>query len=97
MTSDTPDNSDRVTEMRRLLEQALAPTRLEIQDDSAQHAGHPGARSGQGHFTIRVESGAFEGKSRIERHRMVYAALGDMMRTEIHALSIQAELPHNPA
>lgn len=84
---------ERLVEMRRRLEQALEPERLDIQDDSAQHAGHPGAASGQGHFTIQIESAAFEGKSRIERHRMVYAALGEMMQTDIHALSIQARTP----
>lgn len=95
MSAEIPDNTDRLASMRQLLEQALSPEVLEVSDDSAQHAGHPGARSGQGHFTVRIACTAFEGKSRIQRHRLVYAALADMMRTDIHALSIQAELPDN--
>lgn len=70
--------------------QALAPQRLEIEDESARHAGHAGAQSGGGHYQLLIVSSAFAGKTKVARHRLVYAALGDMMHKEIHALSIQA-------
>lgn len=85
--------SARVEKMRRLLADALAPAHLEIHDDSASHAGHAGARSGGGHFHATIVSGAFAGQTRIRRHQLVYQALGDMMRTDIHALSIKAFTP----
>ena len=84
--------AERVERIRQTLEQAFTPTRLEISDDSHLHAGHAGARSGKGHFTVEIESAAFEGKSPIERHRMVYSALDEMMQTDIHALSIKASI-----
>jgi BolA protein len=73
--------------------QALAPERLEIEDESARHAGHAGAQSGGGHYQLLIVSPAFAGKTKVARHRLVYAALGDMMHKEIHALSIQALSP----
>ena len=82
--------SDRIEKMRAALEAAFKPSDLVIQDDSHLHAGHAGARSGKGHFTVHISSAAFEGTSPLERHRMVYEALGDLMLTDIHALSIQA-------
>lgn len=82
--------TDRVERIRQILEAAFQPTKLKITDDSHLHAGHAGARSGKGHFTVVIESAAFEGKSLIERHRLVYAALDAMMQTDIHALSIKA-------
>lgn len=84
---------NRVSLIRQQLEQALAPQLLEIQDDSHMHAGHAGARSGGGHYTVTIVAAAFAGKSLIERHRMVYAALADLMPTKIHALSINALIP----
>lgn len=72
---------------------ALEPERLEIIDDSAKHAGHEGANSGGGHYRLLIVSTAFAGKSTVMRHRMVYEALGEMMRKEVHALSIQAHTP----
>ena len=86
-------NQARVDRIREKLTAALAPTRLEIQDDSAKHAGHEGARGGGGHFNVQIVSAEFSGKSLVERHRMVYGALGDAMQSEIHALSIQAKTP----
>lgn len=71
---------------------ALQPIRLEIRDDSALHAGHAGNRGG-GHYHVLIESSLFYGKSRIMRHRLVYQAVGDLMPTQIHALSIQALAP----
>ena len=84
------DNQARIEEMSRRL-QSLEPTQLEIEDESHLHAGHAGARSGAGHFALQIRSAAFAGKSLIERHRMVYSAIGDMMQSEIHALSIDAK------
>lgn len=85
--------SDRVELIRQRLTEALQPEQLDIEDDSARHAGHPGARSGGGHFNVRIVSGSFAGRSLIERHRMVYQALDEAMQTEIHALSIDARTP----
>lgn len=86
-------SEQRVAMIRERLTEALSPVSLEIQDDSHKHAGHAGARSGGGHFDVRVVSEAFAGKSPIQRHRLVYDALGDAMQTEIHALSIKAFTP----
>lgn len=83
----------RVERIRAALEAAFAPSRLEVEDDSHRHAGHAGARDGRGHFNVLIVSQAFAGKSPLARHRAVYAALGDMMQTDIHALSIQARTP----
>lgn len=88
-----PDNSARVARMRALLEAAFAPEALEIADDSHRHVGHEGARDGRGHFTVELTSAAFAGLAPLARHRAVYAALGDMMQTDIHALAIQARAP----
>lgn len=74
---------------------ALAPTRIEIEDDSAQHAGHAGARSGGGHFRLLIVAPGFAGLSTMQRHRLVYDALGPLMKREIHALSIDARIPEN--
>jgi len=81
---------DRIAEIKSRLEQALSPTHIDIIDESHLHAGHPGAASGAGHFNITVISDKFTGQSAIQRHRMVYLAVDDLMRTEIHALSISA-------
>jgi len=88
--SEVPDNRARIEEMERRLRNALDPAELSISDDSHHHVGHPGARDGRGHFTVRIRAAAFDGRSRLDRHRLVYEALGDMMRTDIHALSIRA-------
>ncbi|MGV6493181.1 BolA family protein [Stenotrophomonas rhizophila] len=84
---------NRVERIRAALQQALDPQLLEVEDDSHRHAGHEGARDGRGHFNVHVVSAAFEGKLPLARHRAVYAALGSMMDTDIHALSIRAEVP----
>lgn len=88
-----PDNRARLARMRTLLEAAFAPDMLEIADDSHRHAGHAGARDGRGHFTVEIASAAFAGLPPLARHRAVYAALGDMMQTDIHALAIVARAP----
>lgn len=77
-----------VVRMRDRLQQALAPHELVIEDDSAQHAGHEGAKSGGGHYRLRLVSRKFEGLPRLARHRLVYDSLGEMMRREVHALSM---------
>ena len=82
------------SEMRRRLKDSLQPTRLELVDDSEQHRGHGGYNpAGESHFSLTIESPAFAGKSRVERQRLVYAALGDLMAERVHALSIRAIAP----
>ena len=83
-----------IDEIRQRLS-VLAPVKVELIDDSALHAGHAGARSGGGHYRLSIVSAAFTGKNTVARHRMIYDALGDMMRKEIHALAIQAETPED--
>ncbi|WP_448586268.1 BolA family protein [Thermaurantiacus sp.] len=81
-------------DMRARLEAALAPTRLQIVNDSARHAGHLGDDgSGESHFTVRIESAAFAGKSRLVRQRMVKAALADLLEARIHALALRCLAP----
>ena len=81
-------------EMLARLNSALSPTKMELIDDSEQHRGHGGYNpAGESHFTLRIESPAFVGKSRVDRQRMIYAALGDLMRERVHALSIRASAP----
>ncbi len=83
----------RVAVIRAALAAAFAPTELEVVDDSHRHIGHAGAADGHGHFSVRIVSPAFAGMPPVARHRAVYAALGDLMRTDIHALSIRADAP----
>lgn len=85
-----PAVSQREQRIREALEAAFAPTLLEVVNDSHRHAGHAGARDGRGHFNVRIRSAAFAGMTALARHRAVYAALGDMMETDIHALAIDA-------
>lgn len=85
--------STRVAEIRARLEAAFAPELLEITDESHKHAGHAGARDGRGHFAVRIVSDRFDGIKTLARHRMVYAALGSLMQTDIHALSVVALRP----
>ena len=81
-------------EMERLLTEAFAPTRLEVINDSASHAGHSGDDgSGESHFTVVIEAPAFADKSRLDRQRMVNGALGDIPGQRVHALAIQASAP----
>ena len=83
----------RVDAIRAAIETALAPTQLEIEDESHKHAGHAGARDGRGHFRVDVVSAVFTGMTPIARHRAVYVAVGDLMTTDIHALAIRARTP----
>ena len=76
------------------LEAAFAPAELSVQDDSAKHAGHAGSRpGGETHFSVRLVATAFEGLSRVERQRRVYAALAEELKAQIHALSVTALTP----
>ncbi|MCL6679647.1 BolA family transcriptional regulator [Sphingomonas sp. RG327] len=80
-------------EMLRRLD-SLSPTKVELIDDSEKHRGHGGYNpAGESHFTLIIESAAFQGKSRVERQRMVHAALGDLVGERVHALSIRAKAP----
>ena len=85
--------AERVALIRSRLEAAFEPEELDIVDDSRRHAGHAGARDGRGHFQVRILSRKFAGKRTVERHRMVYAALGPLMQTDIHALGLVALSP----
>jgi BolA protein len=85
--------SDRIEQIRTCLTGALAPVELVVEDESHRHAGHAGARDGRGHFRVRIVSAAFRGQAALARHRAVYAALGDLMQTDIHALAIDARAP----
>jgi BolA family transcriptional regulator, general stress-responsive regulator len=79
-------------EIERCLQQALAPSALNVEDDSHLHAGHAGASEGR-HFTVRIHSERFAGLSRVARHRLVYDSLGPLSAQGIHALAIHAKLP----
>lgn len=85
--------NDRPERIRALLTAALAPTVLELTDESALHAGHAGAASGGGHYRLRIVSPRFEGQRLVMRHRLVYDSVHDMMHNEIHALAITALAP----
>ncbi len=84
-------STDKAAEIHRRVAQALEPTSLDVLDEGHLHVGHAG--EGQGHFRVRVTSAAFAGKSLMQRHRMVYEAVGDMMSGEVHALAIEARAP----
>jgi BolA family transcriptional regulator, general stress-responsive regulator len=86
-------NSERTEKLRDRLQKALQPNTLEIIDESARHAGHAGAASGGGHFIVNITSAVFRGKTPLQRHRLVFDAVGAMMQQEIHALSINARTP----
>ncbi|MEJ2107993.1 MAG: BolA family transcriptional regulator [Acidiferrobacteraceae bacterium] len=85
--------SDRIEQIEQRLRAALDPESLDIEDDSHLHAGHAGARGGAGHYGVMIVSKAFSGLGTVERHRLVYDAVRDMMPAEIHALRISAHAP----
>ncbi|MCY4340089.1 MAG: BolA family transcriptional regulator [Gammaproteobacteria bacterium] len=85
--------ADRPSLIRARLLEALAPCEVEVQDDSHLHIGHVGAREGGGHFSVRIVAERFRGHAPLARHRLVYAALDDMMKGPIHALAITALAP----
>ena len=87
------DNRQRLVEMEARLRAALQPSELQLLDESHLHAGHAGALTGKGHFAVRIVSEQFRDKLPLARHRLVYAALGELMETDIHALRIDAQAP----
>lgn len=91
--SATPKAS--LVEIERRLRAALDPIELQLQDDSAQHAGHAGAREG-GHYSVSIVSRSFTGLNKVARHRLVYHSLGELMQQGIHALAVQARAPGEP-
>lgn len=84
---------DRVQAIRKVLNERFRPTELLVKDQSHLHEGHAGARDGKGHFDVTIVSSEFEGQNRIQRHRMVYDALNQLLATDIHALRIKAFAP----
>lgn len=86
-------NTGRVEQIREKLTAAFAPQQLDIIDDSHKHVGHEGAKSGGGHFNITIVADAFAGQTPLQRHRLVYTALGEELKKDIHALSIKALAP----
>ena len=89
-----PQTGPVAAEMLRLLNSALSPHADRAVDDSEQHRGHGGHNpAGESHFSLTIESPDFTGKSRVERQRLIYAALGDLMKERVHALSIRATAP----
>jgi len=81
---------ERVEQIKQRLQSAFEPESLQVEDDSHKHIGHEGAKGGLGHFNVAIVSDKFNGVKPLARHRLVYAALGEMMQTDIHALSIDA-------
>jgi BolA protein len=90
--SRTGDASSRVERIRSVMQDAFDPVELEIRDDSAAHAGHAGG-GGKGHFRLRVVSDVFAGMPLVQRHRLVHDALGALLQTDIHALSLSIKTP----
>jgi len=86
-------NPGRIDKMRAKLSVALEPLALDIRDDSAKHIGHAGAQGGAGHYTVSITAAAFSGLGRLQRHRLVYDAIAELMPLEVHALSIKATAP----
>jgi BolA protein len=93
VTTEPLPRDQRVAAIRSAIEAALAPEMLEVEDESHRHVGHAGAQDGRGHYRVEVVSAAFAGLNPIARHRAVYAAVGTLMTTDIHALSISARTP----
>lgn len=93
MTGAVELNPARIARMRELLTAEFSPLQLDIVDESHKHAGHAGARDGRGHFRVRILAAAFAGLSPVKRHQRVYAVLGTMMQTDIHALALETRTP----
>jgi BolA protein len=83
----------RAAKLRELLQNRFAPIQLTVKDESHLHEGHAGAAGGQSHFRVRIVAEAFRGMSAVARHRMVYAAVDDLLKSDIHALAIEALAP----
>lgn len=84
------DSRERTEAIRRRIEQAIHPEKLVVEDEGHLHVGHAGARDGRGHFRVLVVADCFQGMSMIQRHRKVFEAVGELMKTDIHALAIEA-------
>jgi BolA protein len=91
--NDSALTNSRLEQIRQAIDSSLNTEFLEITDESHLHAGHAGARTGMGHFHVKIVAQQFVGQSLIKRHRLVYAAVGDLMETDIHALGIEAFAP----
>jgi BolA protein len=87
------NRATRATRLRQRLVEEFHPLELSVEDESHLHAGHAGAAGGAGHFRVRIVAEAFRGKTSVMRHRMIYAAVGELMKSEIHALAIDAAAP----
>ncbi len=83
--------TERIHKIRQCLETSLAPEQLHIEDESDQHIGHAGAKSGRGHFALTIKSKQLSKQNKIKAHQMIYHALGELMNTDIHALRIKIE------
>lgn len=83
------DNQTRIQTIRSALIEAFSPQQLEVIDESHHHIGHAGSRDGRGHFAVIIQANCFANKKRVEAHRMIYTVLGDLMKTDIHALRIE--------
>jgi BolA protein len=90
-------NAERIEKIRQRIMAALQPESLEIIDEGHKHRGHAGAKDGRGHFQVTIVAAQFEGLPLLQRHRLVYEAVGDLMDTDIHALSITASPPARSA
>jgi BolA protein len=86
-------SNDRVERITALLNEAFAPSKLQVKDQSHLHAGHAGAQDGRGHYEVTIVAEAFANQRRLAQHRMIYDALGSLMETDIHALRINAAAP----
>jgi BolA protein len=86
--------AERCNQIERILSETFTPSKLLVRDQSHLHAGHAGARDGKGHFAVNIVAEVFANSSRLERHRLIFDALGDMMDMDIHALTITAQTPN---
>ena len=86
--------AERCNQIERILSETFTPSKLLVRDQSHLHAGHAGARDGKGHFAVNIVAEVFANASRLERHRLIFDALGDMMDMDIHALTITAQTPN---
>jgi stress-induced morphogen len=86
-------SNDRVELITALLNEAFAPSKLQVKDQSHLHAGHAGAQDGRGHYEVTIVAEAFANQRRLAQHRMIYDALGSLMETDIHALRMNASAP----
>jgi BolA protein len=86
--------AQRCNQIEQILSETFTPSKLLVRDQSHLHAGHPGARDGKGHFAVNIVAEVFANSSQLERHRLIFDALGDMMDSDIHALTITAQTPN---